>query len=85
MDNWALAPLLVRITSPVSTPSWTLAGMAGTLPPLRTSTWPLTRVKRPTTAAWAVNANSETKNTEVNNADNKLTSHLPGSLCGLAV
>ena len=54
MDNWALAPLLVRITSPVSTPSWTLAGMAGTLPPLRRSTWPLTRVKRPTTEAWAV-------------------------------
>ena len=29
MDNWALAPLLVRITSPGSTPSWTLAAMPG--------------------------------------------------------
>src|SRR5665811_880603 len=43
-------------------PSWTLAGMPGTLPPLRRSTWPLIRVNRPTTAAWAAKGTASAAN-----------------------
>ena len=68
MVSWALARLLVRITSPISTPSWYLAAMAGILPCLRRSTCPLTRVKRPTTAACEAKGNSETKSSKVNDA-----------------
>ena len=48
---WALERDLVRITSPGSTPSLCLTGVAGNWPFFKRSTLPSTWVMRPTTAA----------------------------------